>query len=166
MEGFEGLITNEKLGRKSFSFKKNVDEEFQVLSHEIQSSFIHSCPAFSSMKVRRGRNGEWKRGAESGTNGTIVLSRLSYILFWLFGCLTRARTLKGQFSSLPPLHLWLLFFIQLFQAWIFIEEFFHFLFARAELFFKALATKLLHFSLRSEQLFGLWAHDNHFSARI
>lgn len=166
MEGFEGLITNEKLGWKSFSFRKNVDEEFQVPSHEIQSSFIH-VPHFPQWKCEEAGTGN---GNEEQSRERTKQSSFRVCPIFRLDCspVSLALTLlEGNFPPFLPNIYGCCFSFSFSKPEFSLKNFSIFSsFARAELFFKALATNFLHFSLRSEQLVGLWAHDNHFRARI
>lgn len=100
------------------------------------AEFIHSCPIFSSMKISQLPCCRHRNGRELFGNETFFLSRLPYFFLWLLFPLTRAHTScwAGPQNPLPHF-LWLLFFIQLFPTWIFIEENFPFCVARLESFF-------------------------------
>lgn len=153
MEGFEGLIKNENWGKL-----------FHSLAYP---EFIHSCPIFSSM------NSFPKLAQEETGDGsaTLFISLLPYFPFWLSSPVSLARTFKGQtLLSLPHQPLWLLFFIQLFQALIFIEETFPFslLVSGMKIFFSSSRNfRIWHSNAKALQL-SLWTftHFIQLSSRV
>lgn len=137
MEGFEGLVKNDWGREKLFHSEKGIDMKFQVsvsFTPAIQSSFIHALH-FPQWKLL-----DWwddrHIGKREGTSGTKHPSFRVCPIFDsnVLPSHSRAHTRGKSKAPLSPLHppnhrpphLWLLFFIQLYQTWIFIEEIFPF----------------------------------------